>query len=167
MRAFVAGVRRDVCDVTSSPGESEVIMRHTHAPHRTGRGLRRRAASRFPLAVATPSARLCAALAPAALLLLAAAPAAALRPEIYCAPISSVSTGDPDDGEHRDLPPVKTIVAVTESLPEASPLAATERSFPSPAFTRGSLDRMPSIRRAGPFGLMPLWSLLRLWFLHR
>ncbi|MHB8080490.1 MAG: hypothetical protein ACYDIE_14705 [Candidatus Krumholzibacteriia bacterium] len=142
-------------------------MQDSHAPQRLPHRERRRGDARLPLPTTTPAGRLCLALLPAALLLLPAPPAAAIAPVIGSDPGISVSTGDPDDGEHRDLPAVKSSLVVTETLLDVAPPASSTRSLRSPVFTRGPGARSRLFRFVGLPGPGSLWSLLQTWFLHR
>jgi len=143
-------------------------MLDTPAPHRLPRGERRSGDSQLPLPPATPTAWLCASLLPVALLLLLAAPPASARGFDLCGdPAGSLSTGDPDDGEHREPPPLMSTIVRSDPLPAVTPAASTTLSLSPPAVTRGSTGRAYAPWHARFLGSAPLWFVIRIWFLHR
>lgn len=142
-------------------------MLDTHARHRLPRGERRPGDSQLPLPPATPAARLCASLLPVALLLFLAPPAGARGFDLYGDPAGGLSTGDPDDGEHREPPPLMSTIVWSDPAPVVTSTASTARSFSPPAVARGSTGRAWALRHARFLGSAPLWLVIRIWFLHR
>jgi hypothetical protein len=160
----ISGELPDVCDVTSSL-TSEVIMPDTHAHHRPPRGERRSGDSRPALLPATPAALIRASLFPFALLLFIAAPPASARLNTYC--VSEASSGDPDDGDHRDSPTLMSVLVMTEPLPAVTLAESTAPSLASSAVEPQSAGRAYALRSARFPGLAFLWSVVRVWMLHR
>jgi len=142
-------------------------MLDTHARHRLPRGESRSGDSQLPPPSATPAARLCASLLPVALLLLLAPPVGARGLDLCGDLAASLSTGDPDDGEHRELPSLISTLVMTDPLPSVTPVASTALSLSPPAVARGSSGRAYALRHARFFGPASLWFVIRTWFLHR
>jgi len=137
-------------------------MQDIHAVHRPPLGERRRGDARLPL----PAARRCAALLPLVLLLVAAAaPAGAIQFDLSSDPAASLSTGDPDDGDHRELPYARQTVEVTTTLPELATTVAVVA--PAPASPAAAPVRARALLLVRLRAAACLWPLVRIWFLHR
>lgn len=140
-------------------------MLDTHARHRSLRGERRSGDSLSTRLPATPAARLRASLFPVALLMFLVAPPAVARLNI-CS-IYDLSSGDPDDGDHRESPtPISTPV-LTDPLPSVMTVATIAPSLSPPAAAAGSTGRAHALRRARFLEPASLWSVVRIWILHR
>ncbi len=130
-------------------------MQDIHARHRLPRGERRHRGSR--------------ALALLVLLALgvvvAAPPAGAVGPELCSDPLTS--TGDPDDGDHRELPAVKAGVVVTATQPCAAAAGSAGIAPTSPARAAGSTGPAAALRPARLARTAFLRALVRIWILHR
>lgn len=140
-------------------------MLDTHARHRASRGGRRFGDSPLNLLPATPSALMRASLFPVALLLCIAASPAVARINICSAP--DASTGDPDDGDHRDSPTLMSVLIMTEPLPAVTLVESTAPVLSPSAVEPQSTDRAYAPRRARFLGLASLWFAIQIWFLHR
>lgn len=139
-------------------------MLDTHACHRPFRGARRFGDSRLIL-LATPAALMRASLLPVALLLCLAAPPAVARLNICSAP--DASSGDPDDGDHRDSPTLMSVLAMTEPLPAVTLAESTAPLLSASAVEPQPTGRAYALRRARFLGLASLWFVIQTWILHR
>lgn len=160
----ISGELPDVCDVMSSR-KSEVIMLDTHARHRPLCGERRSGDSRLTLLPATSAVLIRASLFPVALLLCLAAPPAVARINICSDP--GASSGDPDDGDHRDSPTLMSVIVMTEPLPAVTLTESTAPSLSPSAVEPQSTGHAYALRRARFLGLASLWFAIQTWFLHR
>lgn len=137
-------------------------MPDTHC-HR--RGERCPGDSRLAPLPTTPAALIRASLFLFALLLFIAVPSANAMINIYCDP--EASSGDPDDGDHRDSPTLMSALVIAEPLPAVTLAESTAPSLASPAVEPLSTGRAYALRRGRFLGQALLWSVVRIWMLHR
>ena len=140
-------------------------MLDTHASHRTLRGERRAGDSLLTLPPVTPAALIRAYLCLVALLSFLAASPAAARLNICTAP--GASSGDPDDGDHRESPTLMSVLVITDPLPAVTLTGSTAPSPASPADEPVSTGSAYAPQRARFLGLASLWFVIETWFLHR
>ncbi len=140
-------------------------MPDTHACHRPFRGERRAGDSLLAFLPATPAALIRASLFLAALLPFFAASPAEARLNICIAP--GASSGDPDDGDHRDSPTLMSVLVIADPQPAVMLTESTAPSLASPADDPESTVCAYAPQRARFSGLASLWFVIETWFLHR